>query len=145
MSSRQLKQAKGNRSIGIAQASPTLKVPPEQLSRAIAKLAAPPPTIRASPMCRRAWPVLVTLTALLGLSVFRSWEPKPMLGALAKAVASSNEIAASDPSYDAIFYATTSGTPRIERIERRRYDRLREVLGTEGLAAGPLGPGPGGE
>lgn len=61
--------------------------------------------------------------------------PQPMLSALRTAIASSNEIADGDPSYDGIFYAPTSGTPAIERVERRRYDRLREVLGVEGLAA----------
>ena len=65
-------------------------------------------------------------------------EPQPMLSALRKAIASSNEIADGDPSYDGIFYAPTSGTPAIEKVERRRYDRLREVLGIEGLAAEPL-------
>jgi Zn-dependent protease with chaperone function len=71
-------------------------------------------------------------------------DPQPMLSALRKAIASSNEIADGDPSYDGIFYAPTSGTPAIEKVERRRYDRLREVLGIEGLAADPLpedGPG----
>jgi len=61
--------------------------------------------------------------------------PQPMLSALRKAISSSNEIADGDPSYDGIFYAPTSGTPAIEKVERRRYDRLREVLGVEGLAA----------
>ncbi len=65
-------------------------------------------------------------------------DPQPMLSALRKAIASSNEIADGDPSYDGIFYAPTSGTPAIEKVERRRYDRLREVLGIEGLAAEPL-------
>ena len=62
-------------------------------------------------------------------------DPQPMLSALRKAISSSNEIADGDPSYDGIFYAPTSGTPAIEKVERRRYDRLREVLGVEGLAA----------
>ena len=69
-------------------------------------------------------------------------EPQPMLSALRKAIASSNEIADGDPSYDGIFYAPTSGTPAIEKVERRRYDRLREVLGVEGLAAEPLADDP---
>lgn len=64
-------------------------------------------------------------------------DPQPMLSALRKAIASSNEIADGDPSYDGIFYASTSGTPTVEKVERRRYDRLREVLGVEGLAAPP--------
>ncbi|MBE0528594.1 MAG: hypothetical protein IH629_05265, partial [Thermoleophilia bacterium] len=38
------------------------------------------------------------------------------------------------------FYASTSGTAAIEKVERRRYDRLREVLGVEGLAAALPGP-----
>jgi Zn-dependent protease with chaperone function len=63
-------------------------------------------------------------------------DPQPMLSALRKAISSSNEVADGDPSYDGIFYAPTSGTPAIEKLERRRYDRLREVLGVEGLAAG---------
>jgi Zn-dependent protease with chaperone function len=66
--------------------------------------------------------------------------PQPMLSALQKAISSSNEIADGDPSYDGIFYASTSGTPAIEKVERRRYDRLREVLGTDGLAAALPGP-----
>jgi Zn-dependent protease with chaperone function len=65
-------------------------------------------------------------------------DPQPMLSALRKAIASSNEVADGDPSYDGIFYAPTSGTPAVEKVERRRYDRLREVLGVEGLAAPPL-------
>ena len=63
-------------------------------------------------------------------------DPTPMLSALRKAITSSNEVADGDPSYDGIFYAPTSGKPGIERLERRRYDRLRQVLGIEGLAAG---------
>ncbi|MDP2183455.1 MAG: hypothetical protein Q8K99_12905 [Actinomycetota bacterium] len=62
-------------------------------------------------------------------------DPGPMLSALRVAVTSSNEIADSDPSYDGIFYVSTSGSPRVERVERRRYDRLREVLGIEGMAS----------
>ena len=62
-------------------------------------------------------------------------DPTPMLSALRKAITSSNEVADGDPSYDGIFYAPTSGKPGIERLERRRYDRLRQVLGIEGLAA----------
>lgn len=65
-------------------------------------------------------------------------DPQPMLSALRKAISSSNQIADGDPSYDGIFYAPTSGTAAIEKVERRRYDRLREVLGIEGLAAAPL-------
>ena len=64
-----------------------------------------------------------------------------MLSALRKAISSSNEIADGDPSYDGIFYASTSGTPAIEKVERRRYDRLREVLGVEGMAAALPEPG----
>lgn len=59
-------------------------------------------------------------------------DPAPMLSALQRAVDSSNEAADSDPSYDGIFYASTSGRPGIDRIERRRLERLRQVLGTEG-------------
>jgi Zn-dependent protease with chaperone function len=66
-------------------------------------------------------------------------DPQPMLSALRKAISSSNEIADGDPSYDGIFYASTSGKPAIEKVERRRYDRLREVLGVDGLAATELG------
>jgi Zn-dependent protease with chaperone function len=65
-------------------------------------------------------------------------DPGPMLSALRTAITSSNLIADGDPSYDGVFYTATSGTPAIERVEQRRYDRLREVLGTDGLAA-PLG------
>ena len=65
-------------------------------------------------------------------------DPEAMLSALAKAARSSNEVMQGDHSYDGIFFAATSGTPRIEKVELRRYDRLREVLGTEGLAAEPL-------
>lgn len=62
-------------------------------------------------------------------------DPRPMLSALRKVVASSNEVADGDPSYDGIFYAPTSGVPRIERAEERRLHRLREVLGVEGAAS----------
>lgn len=68
-------------------------------------------------------------------------DPSAMLSALSKTTRHSNFVADGDSSYDGIFYAATSGTPAVERVERRRYDRLREVLGTEGLAAGPLGDG----
>jgi Zn-dependent protease with chaperone function len=59
----------------------------------------------------------------------------PMLSALEKVITSSNEVADGDSSYDGIFYTSTSGTKAVAKQERRRYDRLREVLGTEGLAA----------
>ncbi|TDB38889.1 MAG: hypothetical protein D9V44_04230 [Actinobacteria bacterium] len=65
-------------------------------------------------------------------------DPSPMLSALRIAITSSNEIADGDASYDGIFYVSTSGKPAVDRAERRRFDRLREVLGTEGLAAGPV-------
>jgi hypothetical protein len=62
-------------------------------------------------------------------------DPTPMLSALRKAIESSNEVADGDASCDGIFYAPTSGKPGIDKVERRRYDRLRQVLGIEGLAA----------
>ncbi len=65
-------------------------------------------------------------------------DPSAMLTAMSKTSRSSNAVGDGDMSYDGIFYAATSGTPRVERVERRRYDRLREILGTEGLAASPL-------
>lgn len=65
-------------------------------------------------------------------------DPSPMLTALSKASKSSNATAEGDSSYDGIFYVATSGTPQVERSERRRYDRLREVLGTDGIAAANL-------
>ena len=70
-------------------------------------------------------------------------DPTPMLSALRKAITSSNEVADGDASYDGIFYAPTSGRPGVDRIERRRYDRLRQVLGIEGLAAELPESGPG--
>lgn len=65
-------------------------------------------------------------------------DPASMLSALSKTSRASNLVAEGDSSYDGIFYAATSGTPRVERVERRRHERLREVLATEGVAAGPL-------
>lgn len=65
-------------------------------------------------------------------------DPAPMLSALRVAITSSNRVADGDASYDGIFYVPTSGKPAIERSERRRFDRLREVLGTEGLASEPV-------
>ncbi len=65
-------------------------------------------------------------------------DPSPMLSALRIAITSSNVVADGDASYDGIFYVSTSGKPAVDRTERRRFDRLREVLGTEGLAAGPV-------
>ncbi len=62
-------------------------------------------------------------------------DPAPMLSALGIAVTSCNRIADGDASYDSVFYVSTSGTPALERIEQRRYDRLREVLGAEGMGA----------
>lgn len=68
-------------------------------------------------------------------------DPSAMLSALAKTSRSINAVSRGDASYDGIFYASTSGRPAVERVERRRYERLREVLGTEGLSASPLGGG----
>jgi Zn-dependent protease with chaperone function len=65
-------------------------------------------------------------------------DPSPMLSALRKAITSSNQIADGDASYDGIFYLSTSGKPAVERSERRRFDRLREVLGTDGLSSEPV-------
>jgi Zn-dependent protease with chaperone function len=62
-------------------------------------------------------------------------DPAPMLSALGKVVRTTTGVGDGDPSYDGIFYAPTSGTTRIEPDERRRFERLREVLGAEGLAA----------
>lgn len=62
-------------------------------------------------------------------------DPVPMLSALESAIKTSNEVGTSDPSYDGIFYVSTSGRAGVDARERRRYQRLREVLGTEGLAA----------
>lgn len=62
-------------------------------------------------------------------------DPAAMLSALEKVIGSSNEVADGDSSYDGIFYAATSGKKAVTKQERRRYERLREVLSTEGLAA----------
>ena len=62
-------------------------------------------------------------------------DPTPMISALRKAILSSNLVANGDQSYDGIFYSSTSGTPKVERAERRRFERLCEVLGVEGLTA----------
>jgi hypothetical protein len=62
-------------------------------------------------------------------------DPAPMLMALRRAVASDTTIADGDPSYDGIFYTQTSGTPAVERVEKRRLRRLAEVLGVDGAAA----------
>ena len=62
-------------------------------------------------------------------------DPTPMISALKRTILSSNFVATGDQSYDGIFYASTSGTPRVERAERRRFERLAEVLGVEGLMA----------
>jgi hypothetical protein len=62
-------------------------------------------------------------------------DPTPMISALKKAILSSNLVVNGDQSYDGIFYASTSGTPKVERAERRRFERLCEVLGVEGLMA----------
>ena len=68
-------------------------------------------------------------------------DPSAMLTAMSKTSRSSNAVGEGDMSYDGIFYAATSGTQRVEKVERRRYDRLRQILGTEGLAAPPLSEG----
>ena len=52
-----------------------------------------------------------------------------------QAILSSNLVASGDQSYDGIFYASTSGTPKVEAAERKRFERLCEVLGVEGLMA----------
>lgn len=62
-------------------------------------------------------------------------DPGPMISALRKAIKSSTEVAQGDQSYDGIFYSQTSGTARVERAERRRFERLVEVVGVEGLQA----------
>lgn len=59
-------------------------------------------------------------------------DPVPMLSALRKALTWSNYVSGGDVAYDGIFYVATSGTPAVERAERKRFDRLREVLGVEG-------------
>ena len=64
-------------------------------------------------------------------------DPAAMLGALDRVIRASTEVGDGDPSYDGIFYAATSGTKSVTQVERRRFDRLREILGTEGLAAPP--------
>ena len=61
--------------------------------------------------------------------------PQPMIMALRKSIRSSTCVADGDQSYDGIFYASTSGTPAVERVERRRFNRLCEVLGVDGMAA----------
>jgi len=63
-------------------------------------------------------------------------DPSPMLTALEKAIETSNVVGDGDSSYDGIFYAATSGTARVEKVEHRRHSRLREVLGVEGAAFG---------
>lgn len=62
-------------------------------------------------------------------------DPGPMLSALKKCMTSTNLVGVGDASYDSIFYVATSGIPAVDAVERRRFDRLREVLGTDGLAA----------
>jgi len=62
-------------------------------------------------------------------------DPAPMISALRKAIKASTEVADKDQSYDGIFYTQTSGTPRVEKAERRRFKRLCEVIGVDGLAA----------
>jgi Zn-dependent protease with chaperone function len=69
-------------------------------------------------------------------------DPTPMISALKKAILSSNLVVNGDQSYDGIFYASTSGTPKVERAERRRFERLCEVLGVEGLMASLDAPEP---
>jgi Zn-dependent protease with chaperone function len=70
-------------------------------------------------------------------------DPAPMISALRKAIFSATTVGSQDPSYDGIFYAPTSGTPRVERAERRRFERLCEVLGVDGLAASLESPADG--
>lgn len=62
-------------------------------------------------------------------------DPGAMLSALRKTVETSNEFGIDDQSYDGILYASCSGRMGVDARERRRFERLREVLGTEGLAA----------
>jgi hypothetical protein len=62
-------------------------------------------------------------------------DPKPMLSALRKVVSHPTDVGDGDASYDGIFYAPTSGTTKVEPDERRRFRRLCEVLGVDGMAA----------
>ncbi len=62
-------------------------------------------------------------------------DPASMITALKRAIRSSTQVSDGDQSYDGIFYAPTSGTARVEKAERRRFERLCEVLGVEGLQA----------
>ena len=62
-------------------------------------------------------------------------DPAPMVSALRKAIKASTAVADGDQSYDGIFYASTSGTSHVDKAERRRFERLCEVTGVEGLAA----------
>lgn len=62
-------------------------------------------------------------------------DPAPMISALRKAIHSSTKVSEGDQSYDGIFYSPTSGTSRVDKAERRRFERLAEVLGVDGLAA----------
>jgi hypothetical protein len=59
-------------------------------------------------------------------------DPVAMLSALRKAASWSNSVTGGDVAYDGIFYVATSGTHQVERSERKRFDRLREVVGAEG-------------
>jgi Zn-dependent protease with chaperone function len=61
-------------------------------------------------------------------------DPEAMLAALTRANGADTTISGGDPSYDGIFFTQTSGTPAIERVERRRLRRLAEVLGVDGIA-----------
>lgn len=64
-------------------------------------------------------------------------DPSAMLSALRRTVESSNEFGVDDASYDGILYASSSGRMGVDARERRRFERLRQVLGTDGLATPP--------
>lgn len=87
------------------------------------------------------WWGSATFTASLPIVILVGYGLFAIAGAFIAAFQLSNAedwVGSGDASYDGIFYAATSGTPRVERVVARRFARPHEVLGTDGMAAPPL-------
>lgn len=59
-------------------------------------------------------------------------EPEAMLTAISMVCSAENRVRRADIACDGVFFSSLDGRPGLDGDERRRIDRLREVLGVEG-------------